>query len=70
MKKWIIPVTWQECGEVVVEAETLNEAIAVAKDADLPDGSYVFGSFELSIDDEDEIREWYNDGQEDDEVLA
>ena len=65
MKKWVIPVTWQECGEVVVEAETLEDAMCAAMDADLPDGDYVDGSFELSTDDKDEIRELYNDGQED-----
>ena len=49
MKTWEIPVTWEMCGNVVVEAPTLKEAMDIARDEDgvipLPDDSdYVDGS--------------------------
>lgn len=32
MKTWIIPVVWTMMGTVTVEANTLDEAIEIAKD--------------------------------------
>ena len=72
MKSWKIPVIWQEIGIVEVEANTLEEAIEIARDDDgvisIPDnGEYLEGSWEVDCDDEDYLREWYNDNQKDEE---
>ena len=32
MKKWKIPVTWEVCGYVYVDADTLEEAMETARD--------------------------------------
>lgn len=69
-KTWRIPVTWEMNGCIKVEAETLAEAMEIAKDDDgvipIPtDSSYVDGSWELGMDNPDEIRALYNDNQED-----
>lgn len=58
--KWKIPVTWEVCGEIEVEADTLGEAMDEARinsDAyPLPEESeYVDGSFALSMDDEKSV---------------
>ena len=68
-KKWQIPVTWEMCGVVTIEADTLEEAIDRANNDDsikLPAGSYVDSSFEVSFDDIDCIRELYNNKEPDD----
>lgn len=68
MKKWNIPVTWEMCGIVQIEANTLEEAmdVAITEDFDLPlDGEYVDGSFCLSNEEEEIVRECFNDNQED-----
>ena len=72
MKTWKIPVVWQEMGTVKVEANTLAEAIEIARDDDgvisIPDnGSFLDGSWEVDCDNEDYLREWYNDNQKDEE---
>lgn len=71
MKTWRIPVSWEMMGMVNVEANTLEEAMDIARDESsdipLPEGDYVDGSWVLSEDDEDYIRECYNDNQEDQE---
>lgn len=72
MKTWKIPVAWQEMGTVVVEANTLEEAIEIARDDDgiipIPDdGTFIDGSWEVDCEDENYLREWYNDNQEDEE---
>ena len=54
MKKvWSIPVTWEVCGIVKVEAATLAEAMEIARDdegeLEIPKSSeYVDGSWALS----------------------
>lgn len=70
MKKWKIPVMWEVCGYVYVDADTLEEAIETARDDEgvipLPDDNdYVDGSWRLSETDENFVREMYNDNQED-----
>lgn len=68
MSLWRIPVTWEECGVVCIEADTLSEAMEIAVEdctIELPDGNYVDDSFALSIDDEEYIRLGYNGGRED-----
>ena len=72
MKTWKIPVVWQEMGVVEVEADTLAEAIEIARDDDgiipIPDnGEFLDGTWEVDCEDEDYLREWYNDNQEDEE---
>ena len=51
-----IPVVWEMCGMVTVEAKNLKEAIEIVKndndDIPLPEGNYVDGSFQLSTEDE------------------
>ena len=71
MKKWKIPVTWEVFGNVVVEADTLAEAMHIARDEEeilpLPDESdYVDGSWRITEEDEDFIRTYYNNNQQDD----
>ena len=70
MAKWKIPVTWEVCSTVDIEAETLEEAMRIACDEDgeipLPtDPDYVDGSWRLSSDDEEYIRQGFNDNQTD-----
>ena len=70
MKSWEVPVTWEMCGMVTVQADTLEEAVEIARDEDgkipFPDGAYyVDGSWDLSYDDVEEIREIHNGGQPD-----
>ena len=68
-KQWKIPCTWSVMGNAIVEADTLEEAIEIVQDPDFPlpdDEGYVSESFDISGD-EDYIRDFYNDGQEDNE---
>lgn len=50
--KYKIPVSWEMCGIVEVEADSLDEAILEADDdcTPLPEGSYVDGSFRVDAD--------------------
>ncbi len=66
MKQWCVPIVWQQFGKVYVEAETLEDAVdkAVGPDCPLPEGDYVDESCEAAYSIE-EIREQWNDGQED-----
>ena len=69
MKLWEIPVSWEVAGIATVPGNTLEEAIQKAKHDDsveLPSGEYVDGSFDVTVDDDDLIREVYNHGQQDD----
>lgn len=73
MKTWKIPVVWQEMGTVVVEANTLAEAIEIARDDDgiipIPDdGTFVDGSWEVDCEDENYLRKYYNNNQEDEDT--
>lgn len=70
MKEWRIPVTWSVCGIITVNAATLEEAMHIARDDEnvipLPtDSDYIDGSWELSHDDAEMIRQCYNDNQSD-----
>ena len=56
-----LAVTWQMCGYVDIDADTMEEAMEkFYEESDhikLPrDGEYVDGSFELSTDDVDEME--------------
>ena len=54
---------------VRIKANTLEEAIHIAVHDDsieLPYGEYVDGSFDVTVDDDELIREAYNAGQKDD----
>lgn len=70
MKTWKIPVVWQEMGTIKVVANTLAEAIELAKDTEgtipLPDdGYYLEGSWDLASTDEKYLRHFYNGDKED-----
>lgn len=70
MKNWKIPVSWEMCGIVTVEAETLEAAMDIARDesSDIPlpdDSNYVDGSWSLSMEEVDEIRSCFNNNQKD-----
>lgn len=57
---WKMPVTWEMCACIEVEADTLDEAMKIAEDPDgkipLPtNGSYVDGSWTLSTTEREEI---------------
>ena len=62
-KFWKIPVTWECYGVVEVEGNTIEEALENFRKAEeegegcaLPEGNYVDGSFRLSDDDPDELK--------------
>lgn len=67
---WRIPVTYEMCGFVYVSANTLEDAMDIARDdpsIELPDDAeYIDGSWSVD-DDEDYIRECYNNNQPDSE---
>lgn len=70
MKTWKIPVAWSMCGIVNIEANTLEDAIelAMGRDGNIPitdDGTFIDGTWEVDCDDDEYIRKYYNDGQED-----
>ena len=70
MKEWKIPVTWEVYATIMVEADTLEEAMEIARDDDgiiacPTDSYYVDESWRLSDTDPDYIRECFNGGQED-----
>lgn len=70
MKSWRIPVTWEVCSTIWIEANTIEEAMEIARDeaGEIPlpdDGNYVDGSWSLSYDDMESVRSLYNNGQED-----
>ena len=67
LPEWLIPVTWQMSGNIAVRAKTLADAmkLAIASETPLPSGEYVDDSCELSCDDKDYIRTYYNNGQND-----
>lgn len=69
MKTWKVPVTWEMYGVVEIEADTLEEAFELAYDDSipLPEGDYVEASWNVESEDADYVREYYNDGQEDEE---
>ncbi len=53
---WKMPVTWEMCAYIQVEAKTLKQAMEIAKDPEgkipLPtNGAYVDGSWALSSTD-------------------
>lgn len=55
-----IPVTWEVCGTVHIEANSIEEALTkfdeMADYIRLPDGEYVDGSFEITCRDKDFIE--------------
>lgn len=70
MKTWKIPDAWTMMGVINVSAETLDEAIEIAKDdagvIPIPDnGAFLDGSWEVDCSDSAYIREWYNDNRQD-----
>jgi hypothetical protein len=58
MRKYRIPLVWQEYGHVWVEAESEAEAIRIALglDCPLPEGNYVDDSVQLDDITEIEVR--------------
>lgn len=70
MKTWKIPVYYQMAGTIEVEANSIEEAMDIARDEaeeiPLPDNAeYLDGSWETSDLGAEELRELYNDGQSD-----
>ncbi len=61
-----LPVTWEMCGIVEVEAEDAVDAVHIAKETDLldhtplPEGTYVDGSFALTSDEVDFVEFYQN----------
>ena len=71
MKTWKIPVCWTMMGTVNVDANTLDEAIEIAKDdagiIPIPDdGTFMDGTWEVDCTDINYLRKWYNWNQMDD----
>lgn len=59
MPRFSIPVTWEVCGRVTVEADTIEDALMNfdPDDHELPtDSSYVDGSFQLTSDDPETVK--------------
>ena len=72
MPRWKIPVTWEVCGFVHIDADRLDDAMDYVKNngdhIKLPrDASYVDGSFDLSQYEVECIRRAYNNNQPDKE---
>lgn len=68
MKTWIIPVSWEMCGKVKIQANSLDEAIEIAENDNsvgLPEGDYIEASWKVEVEDKDFVRGFYNNGQED-----
>jgi hypothetical protein len=69
-KTWRIPVVWSMKGIVSVEAESLADALELARDdagvIPLPEnGEFLDDSWEVDCFDEEYIRQCFNDNQED-----
>lgn len=47
MKTYEIPVVWSMIGKHIITANSLDEAIEIAEDLNLPEGTYLEGSFEV-----------------------
>ena len=69
---WRIPVTWSMCAVIPIEADTLEEAMEIARDENgeipLPpatESDYLDGSWCLSHDDTEIVRQCYNGGRKD-----
>lgn len=70
MKEWKIPVRYEKDGFVIVEANTLDDALYEAENcslSDIQDEEYVWDSMQIEIEDPEYIRKQYNNGQEDEE---
>ena len=70
MKTWEIPVTWELYSRVYITADTLEEAMEIAKDDEgvipLPtDADYVDGSWRLTEEDVETVRSLYNNNEKD-----
>ena len=71
MKTWKIPVSYRMVATINVEANTLDEAIEIAKDRDgvipIPDnGEYLDSSWTVDyLDYKEYIRYWFNHDQKD-----
>lgn len=55
-----LPVTWEMCGFVEVEADSVEDAVdmfdEITDELPLPDGDYVDGSFDLSCRETEYIK--------------
>lgn len=71
MKTWKIPVSYRMVATINVEANSLDEAIEIAKDREgvipIPDnGEYLDSSWTVDyLDDKEYIRFWFNKDQKD-----
>ena len=58
MKTFLLPCKWTCIGEMRIDAETLDEAIAKANDSrSLPDGDYDSGSFTVDVEEARSLNE-------------
>ena len=58
-KKFLVPVTWVVAAEVVIEAESEDEAMELANDVDLDcfeNADYVNGSFDVDFNMIEEVK--------------
>lgn len=68
LPKWVIPMTWQMSGSVIITAKTLEEAMKIAESNDGPapnNGTVVSDSYDVFPNCPDYIRNIYNNGQPD-----
>ena len=61
MKKFKIPVSWTMVDDIIIEAETLEEAIKGAEDVNLPEGTYCDASFAVNTDLIRDVPECYGE---------
>ncbi len=65
-REWRIPLVWSMYGFLKIEAETKEEAIALALGPDYPlpdNGVYVDDSIMVDVDGEIEMAEWDEDDE-------
>lgn len=67
---WNIPETWEVSEKVRQILEEAMECVATDDSIELPVGSYVDSSFKLGIDDVEEVRDSYNNGEADEKVIT
>jgi hypothetical protein len=56
MKKfYTVGVSWEMYGYVEVEADSYEDALELAYDCDMPEGSYIEGSWRVDYDAEESV---------------
>lgn len=70
MALWSIPVRRECCGTVLVEAPTLEKAVELAPEANVPDEDWCGDEVYVEDETNEYIRKYANDDQPDEEITA